>query len=94
MQFLIDTNVLIWYSEANSKLSSEVYELISNGGNIKYVSVASVWELAIKINLGKIRLQDEFKEFIEKFIFQNGFSLLEIQVTHLIKVSQLEKHHN
>ena len=54
MYFLIDTHVLVWYLEGDKKLPVRVRKIIDDETNQIIVSVASLWELAIKIALGKL----------------------------------------
>ncbi|MFB2891441.1 type II toxin-antitoxin system VapC family toxin [Aerosakkonemataceae cyanobacterium BLCC-F50] len=49
MQVLLDTHALIWFFSGNAKLSDTARNLIEDINNIKYISVASAWEMAIKI---------------------------------------------
>ena len=64
-QFLIDTHILIWYLEDNPQLSSNVAELLEDTRHNLYVSIASLWEIAIKSGLGKLKLKIEFYDLKE-----------------------------
>lgn len=70
MRFLIDTHVLIWYLEDNSQLTSIAAEILEDTRHDLYVSIASLWEIAIKSGLGKLKLKIEFhdlKKLLERF---------------------------
>lgn len=70
MQFLIDTNVLIWYLEDNPQLTSTAAEILEDTRHDLYVSIASLWEIAIKSGLGKLKLKIEFhdlKNLLKRF---------------------------
>ena len=70
MRFLIDTHVLIWYLEDNSQLTSTAAEILEDTRHDLYVSIASLWEIAIKSGLGKLKLKIEFhdlKKLLERF---------------------------
>jgi len=54
MKFLLDTHTLIWYFENDGKLSQMSEKAIDDPGNIIYVSTATLWEIAIKIGIGKL----------------------------------------
>lgn len=56
MQVLLDTHALIWFFSGNEKLNGTARNLIEDINNIKYISVASVWEMAIKQSQGKLTL--------------------------------------
>lgn len=62
MQFLVDTHVLIWYLQDAQQLTPKVAELLEDTQHDFYVSVASLWEIAIKSGLGKLRLTIEFSD--------------------------------
>ena len=60
--------------------------------NIKFVSIASLWEIAIKVNLGKIQLDFDFKDFMT-LLSINGFEVLSIEFEHTRAVAALPLHH-
>ena len=57
MNLLLDTHVLLWWSEER-RISPEAFEAISDPDNIVYVSAASIWEISIKRASGKLRVDD------------------------------------
>lgn len=70
MAFLLDTHTLIWYLENDRQLVPEAAELLEDANQVLYVSVASLWEIAIKLGLKKLTLQvsfQELKELLERF---------------------------
>ena len=56
MKILLDTHILIWYSEGNKMLDKKWIEIIENTLHQKYVSYVSLWEMNIKISIGKLTL--------------------------------------
>lgn len=82
MKFIIDTHVLIWYIEGIQKISQETIDIIKNTGNEMLVSKASLWEMAIKINLGKLDLSLPF-EAIEPFLIHHHFKIFDFDFRHL-----------
>lgn len=58
---LLDTHALLWFFEDSPKLPSEIKERIENGSQV-VVSIASIWEIAIKLSINKLKLQFEFRE--------------------------------
>jgi len=64
MRYLLDTHALIWYGEHDQqvKLPQKVKDIIDDPENIIHVSVVSLWEIAIKVSLGKLNLS--FKELL------------------------------
>ncbi|GBF80099.1 type II toxin-antitoxin system VapC family toxin [Aphanothece sacrum] len=65
MNLLLDTHIFLWFVNDNPQLNERLKELIENEKNRIYLSVASFWEMSIKYNLGKLRLENSYEEFIE-----------------------------
>ncbi len=93
MKLLLDTHALLWFHQRHPSISSSVRDAIANSDNECFVSIASLWEIAIKISLGKLRLPLSLDEFIQRNILDAGFSLLNIEVRHLLAVADLPRHH-
>ena len=89
MGLLLDTHVLIWFLNGDKKLSQKAKKLIEDPNNSKIVSIASIWEIAIKLSLGKFKFKNGFKNFLE-LIEENGFETLPISFEHTMIVSSLE----
>lgn len=93
MNILVDTQAIIWYAENNPALTTNARQAMDDASNTCYVSMASFWEMSIKINLGKLNVNglslDEFMQEIE----ENGFSVLEISKAHIIKNGSLPLNH-
>ena len=66
MKILLDTHAFLWWCDDSSKLSSLALKLIKDSSNDIYLSVASVWEMAIKIRLGKLTLPEELEHFCKE----------------------------
>ena len=67
--------------------------LIEDGANIKLVSPATYWELAIKIGLSKYTLSESYGDFIQHAIFDNGFMILAVEPRHTAVLITLPLHH-
>ena len=93
MGFVIDTHTFIWYVTNNPKLSLTARELINDGNNVVLLSVASVWEMAIKHSIGKLDFELPFITFVESQIRQNDMALLQIEIEHLALVANLPLYH-
>lgn len=93
MNILVDTQAIIWYAENNPALSKNARQAMDDASNTCSVSMASFWEMSIKINLGKLNVKglslDEFMQEVE----ENGFSFLEISKEHIIKNGSLPLYH-
>ena len=90
MKLLLDTHILLWWLDNDSKLSDKARQLISNPDNDVYVSDASLWEIQIKYSKGKLGV-DSFTIYEE--LPKNGFHELSIQKNHIIELSKLPPHH-
>jgi PIN domain nuclease of toxin-antitoxin system len=93
MQILLDTHTFIWYVTNNPKLSSTAQQFINNGNNEVLLSIASIWEMAIKHSIGKLNFELPFDVFISQQISINNFNLLNIKINHLVAVANLPLHH-
>lgn len=90
MRILLDTHVFLWLVEGSPRLTSQARQLITSAEKI-FVSSASIWEIAIKIRLGK--LQADPDELIEEML-RNGFEELPIYARHAKEVAKLPLHHS
>ena len=88
MKYLLDTHVLLWYVEDSVKLSETMATIVEDAGVQKCVSIASLWEFAIKHSKGKLQFEGGFDRLWE-MITKNGFAILPITQSHLAGVVQL-----
>lgn len=76
MRLLLDTHTFIWYVTSGSKLSLTAMQLINDGNNEVFLSIVSVWEMAIKHSIGKLSFELPFEIFISQQLVINNFDLL------------------
>jgi PIN domain nuclease of toxin-antitoxin system len=93
MRLILDTHILIWLLEGNSQLSSQARLLIEDETNELLVSIASLWEIAIKCNLGRLNIGMPFEAFLQQKVDPEEFQILPIQPEHLVEVARLPLHH-
>ena len=93
MKLLLDTHIFLWFIMGSSSLSVHARDLIEDVENQKFLSVASLWEIAIKSSLGKLILSGPFDTIIPQQLSLNGFELLNIDVNHTAVVATLPFHH-
>ena len=93
MNFLLDTHIFLWFVAGDPKLSQVARELVDDPDNQPFLSIASLWETAIKISLGKLNLGQPFETFIPQQMALNGIDLLAIELDHTTIVSKLPFHH-
>ncbi len=92
MKFLIDTHILIWFLEGNELLAKNNREMIASSRNEIFVSIASLWEMAIKISVGKLTISKPFVDVIKQ-IAEENLEILSISPGHTLQVSTLPFHH-
>ena len=93
MKLLLDTHTFIWFIMGNPALSNQARALIEDVANEKFLSVASLWEIAIKLSIGKLSLSEPFHRLIPEQLSLNGFELLNIEIDHAAMVATLPFHH-
>ena len=93
MKLLIDTHALLWWAQGDPRLSERARALMSDTDNDLWISMASVWELSIKVGLNKLRLKDSVVSMIRRLVADEGFQLMTIQLTHFEALADLEHHH-
>lgn len=89
MDLLLDTHTLIWFLNGDKRLSEKAKTIIEDLDNANFISIASIWEIAIKVSLDKLKFPQGFKHLLE-LIEENGFELLPISIEHAITVSKLK----
>ncbi|MEJ7848159.1 MAG: type II toxin-antitoxin system VapC family toxin [Pyrinomonadaceae bacterium] len=93
MKLLLDTHTLLWFISGNSNLSANARDLIEDASNEKFVSIASIWETAIKVSTGKMTLSSPFDDLFPNQLRINGFGLLSVRIEHISLVTLLPFHH-
>jgi len=94
MDLLLDTHAFLWYTGGKPELSRNARELIEDASNNKWISVASPWEIAIKVSIGnRIELHVPFEELFPNQVLHNGFDFLTLRWEHLRRVATLPLHH-
>ena len=92
MDNLLDTHTLIWFINGDAKLTDKAKKEIENKVEGNYVSVISIWEIAIKISIGKLELNTSFEDFIRQ-IKSNSFQVLPVSTADALSISLLPFHH-
>lgn len=91
MKYLCDTHVLIWWLNGDQRLNKPIKSILADGNNIIYVSVASAWEISLKL---KTNPQFRLKVPIEECFQKSGFEVLEITLSHVVQLHKLPLHHH
>ncbi len=93
MRFLLDTHSFLWWVHKDDRLSSTVREILSEGRNKIFFSVASAWEISIKAGLGHLDIPRGPEQFIMRHTELNDFAVLPIHLRHALRVYDLPGHH-
>jgi PIN domain nuclease of toxin-antitoxin system len=93
MRAILDTHALLWFLAGDDRLSARARRLVEDGSNEMLVSVASLWEIAVKHSLGKLDLAGSFEQVIPGQLEANGLAVLHLATSHVARVATLPFHH-
>lgn len=93
MSYLLDTHTFLWFINGDEALSAYAKELIENADNVIFLSIASLWEMAIKVSLGKLKVPMPFAAFMDSQLRINNIRVLDISVEHMDLVVSLHFYH-
>jgi PIN domain nuclease of toxin-antitoxin system len=91
---LLDTHGFVWMNDDDPRLSTRARDLMRDTDVRLDLSLASVWELAIKSGLGRLRLPLPVHEYVPARIRAQSLTLLEIRMDHVLRVASLPPIHN
>jgi len=93
MKILLDTHAFIWWDSEPEKLSAQVLQICQEANNHLLLSVVSVWEMQIKLQLNKLTLSLPLAQLIESQQEKNQLIILPITLPHVLAVQNLPFHH-
>ncbi len=91
--YLLDTHTLIWLIDDPDKLSSKVANILLNENNSLYYSMISIWEITIKISIGKLDLQDDWFAVFQTELFHNRILPISMNWQQMQILEKLPFHH-
>ncbi len=94
MRILLDTHVFIWLDSQPEKLSNNALAICEDNSNQLYLSMASLWEMQIKLQLGKLKLKIPLEEMFALQKQENDLNLLNFSLDHIYQLQDLPFHHN
>lgn len=89
VKLLLDSHVLLWLATDDPKLGPGVRTVIADGSSTVLASIASLWELTVKVGLRKLTLPTGF----HRLLVENGLTILAIDVRHIERLDRLPRHH-
>jgi PIN domain nuclease of toxin-antitoxin system len=90
VKLLLDTHALLWWLTDDGQLSGQARELVEDPGNDVLISMVSLWEITVKTRVGK--LEADIRQIMDA-VQQEGFTLLDIGIAHLVTLAGLPMHH-
>ena len=94
MKLLLDTHVFIWWSGEPDKLSEKALDACENRANRLILSIVSIWEMQIKMQLGKLKLKHSLKDLVENQQNINNLQILPVSPNHIFMLDNLPMHHS
>lgn len=93
MNILLDTHAFLWFVADDPRLSDTARSLIEADASQPFLSIASLWEMAIKVSLGKLKFEQPYELFIPQQLTINGIGILNLSLEHTAAISTLPFHH-
>jgi PIN domain nuclease of toxin-antitoxin system len=93
MRILLDTHAFLWWVKRDIQLSEAAISAIADRSNAIFLSVASAWEIIIKVRTGKLILPESSSQYITSRLTECGFQSLRIEMNHVLKITDLPDHH-
>jgi PIN domain nuclease of toxin-antitoxin system len=93
MKVLLDTHTFIWWDSDPAKLSPKALALCQNPATTVLLSVASVWEMQIKVHLGKLKLKLPLADIVNAQQRTNGVEVVPVNLPHVLELDSLPAPH-
>lgn len=93
MRLLLDTHVFIWWADQQESLSATALSALKEEANELLLSAASVWEMQIKVQLGKLKLSMPLQELVATQVEANDLRILPVELAHVLALNALPFHH-
>ena len=93
MDLLLDTCAFIWWDSGGGSLSAVAAAALQDSANRLYLSHASLWEMPLKHQKGKLLLRKPLADIVQEQCTQNGLLLLPIEASAIYGLGQLPSHH-
>ena len=93
MKLLLDTHTFIWWDSEPQRLSQQVLKMCQDPDNVLLASVASLWEMQIKLQLGKLKLNKPLTELVSGQQAINYIEILDVKLEHVLALAKLPSHH-
>ncbi|HSK70415.1 MAG TPA: type II toxin-antitoxin system VapC family toxin [Pyrinomonadaceae bacterium] len=93
MNLLIDSHEFIWWADSPQRLSGKTLSALLDKTNVLYLSLASIWEMQIKVQISKLSFKRGLKTTVEMHQTQNNLQILPVTLDHIYELEKLPFHH-
>ncbi len=93
MKALLDTHTFLWMVSGDSRLGQKANKVFSNKHNDIFLSVVNIWEMTIKVSLGKLELKTGWIDILRRQLIENSIQLLPLEIDHCEVLMGLPFHH-
>ncbi len=93
MRALLDSHTLIWAADEPAKVSAPAMRVMQNPANELLISAVTIWEVAIKVAVGKLPLSLPYRQWMDRAIADQGLTILAITLAHAERQISLPFHH-
>jgi len=93
MAALLDTHTFLWFVSGDKQLPEKIKNKILDINEPCYISIASLWEITIKIQIGKLKIDISIEDLF-KYADRNQIEIVQITAEHLLVLASLPQHHN
>lgn len=93
MRLLVDTHVMLWWLRDDRRLSRQARSIVADAANELLWSIASSWEIAVKLRIGKLELDRPLERLFADLISEQGLELLPVSHEHCTRLCNLPLHH-
>jgi PIN domain nuclease of toxin-antitoxin system len=93
MEYLIDTNIFLWFVFDDPRLPEYIRNILKDERNVIKLSIVSLIEITIKVSMGKLLPNIDLNDFFQKRVFDRGLNVLSIEINHLLTLRSLPFHH-
>lgn len=93
MRILVDTHVMLWWTSGDPRLALSAAARLRDGGTRLLWSLASSWEMAVKIGVGKLALERPLHRFFADLVRVEDVEPLAVTTEHCVRMAELPLHH-
>ena len=92
MQLLLDTHIVLWYLQGDSRIKPDLNDVLESRKNQVYFSIASLWEISIKVGIGKLILDRPFED-LKSSLAENNIEIITVTFDDTILNKDLPRYH-